>query len=87
MDGSIGFSSTQSIRNYPETWFPLKNKFYTNFGILRNFFFFNVTSWIFEKKAKWIGYLDILSDAHFISLQYEPNPILVSPKLGDPYSF
>ena len=34
-----------------------------------------------------MGYLDILSDTHFISLQYEPSPILVSPKLWDPCSF
>ena len=40
-----------------------------------------------KKTAKWIGYIDILSDTHFISLQYEPSPILASPNLGDPYSF
>ena len=37
-----------------------------------------------KKKAKLIGHLEIFSDTHFIYLQYEPSPILVSPKLGDP---
>ena len=32
MDDSIGFSTTQSIRKYPETSFTLQNKFYKNFG-------------------------------------------------------
>ena len=40
-----------------------------------------------KKKIKLIGYLEIFSDTHFSSLQYEPSPILVSPKLGDPCSF
>ena len=73
MDGSIGFSTTQSIRTYPETSFTFQNKVYKNFGTLHKF----------EK----IGYLEIFSDTHFISLQYEPSSILVSPKLGDPCSF
>ena len=40
MDGSIRFSMTQRIRNYPETSFTFQNKFYKNFG----------TSHKFEKK-------------------------------------
>ena len=87
MDGSIGFSTTQSIRNYPETSFTFQNKFYKNFGTAHKF----KKKWNFmnlkKKKAKWIGYLEVISDTHFISLQYEPSPILVSPKLGDPCSF
>ena len=82
MDGSIGFSTTQSIRYYTETSFPFQNKFYKNFGTSRKFFYD-----LKKKEAKWIGYLDILSDTHFISIQYEPSPILVSPELGDPCSF
>ena len=38
MDGSIGFTTTQSIRNYPETSFTFQNKFYKNFGTARKFF-------------------------------------------------
>ena len=32
----------------------------------------------------WLGYLGILLNTHFIPLQIEASPILVSPKLGDP---
>ena len=38
MDGSIGFSMTQSIRNYTETSFTFQNKFYKNFGTSRKYF-------------------------------------------------
>ena len=38
MDSSIGFSVTQSIRNYPETSFTFQNKCYKNFEISRTFF-------------------------------------------------
>ena len=42
-----------------------------------------------ELKKKKLNkcYLGTFSDTHFPSLQYEPSPILVSPKLGDPRSF
>ena len=42
MDGSSGFSTTQSIRKYPETSFTFQNKFYKNFE----------TSHKFEKKME-----------------------------------
>ena len=35
-----------------------------------------------KKLTKWIGYLFIIFDTHFIPLQNEPSPILVGPKLG-----
>ena len=31
-----------------------------------------------------MGYFGTIIDAHFIPLQNEPSPILVSPKLGEP---
>ena len=37
MDGSIGFSTTQSIKKYPETSFTFQNKFYKNFGTSHKF--------------------------------------------------
>ena len=38
MDGSIGFSTTQSIRCYTKTSFTFQNKFYKHFGISHKFF-------------------------------------------------
>ena len=71
-----------------KTSFTCQNKFYRNFGISHKFFWKKMELHEFIKKtAEWIDYLEIISDTHFISLQYEPSPILVSPKLGDPCSF
>ena len=37
-----------------------------------------------KKLTKWIGYLGIIFDTHFIPLQNEPSPIIVGPKFGEP---
>ena len=37
-----------------------------------------------KKEAKWIGYLGIIINPHFIPLQNEPSHILVGPTLGAP---
>ena len=70
MDGSIGFSTVQSIRNYPKISFTFQNKFYKNFGTSRKIFWKKMELHELKKnnKAKWIGYLWIFPDTHFISL-------------------
>ena len=40
-----------------------------------------------KKHTKWLGYLGIDFNTHFIPLQVEASPILVSPKLGEPIQF
>ena len=85
MDGSIGFSTTQSVGNYPESSFIFQNKFKFWGGTLRNFFPPKMELYDLKKhtkKAKW-GYLGIILDTSFIILQNEPSPILVGPKLGE----
>ena len=83
MDGSIGFSTTHSVGNYPESLFTFQKRV-KKIGTSRNFF---SKKWNFMNKIKedkWIGYLGIILDTHFNSLQNEPSPILVGLKLGEP---
>ena len=37
-----------------------------------------------KKNLKWIGYLGMIPNTHFIPLQNEPSPIIVGPKLDEP---
>ena len=83
MNGSIGFSTTQSVGNYPESSFTFQNKFYTIFWTSLNFFRKNLNFMNLKKKL-WIGYLGTILDTHFIPLQNEPSPILVGRKLREP---
>ena len=39
MDGSIGFSTNQSVGNYPKSSFTFQNKFIKKIGTAHNFFF------------------------------------------------
>ena len=85
MDGSIGFSTTQSIGKSPCGSFTFQNKIYKNFGTLHNFFFEkNELQELIKKNLieyrSCMGFLY----THFIPLQNEPSPILVGPKLGEP---
>ena len=84
MDGSIGFHMTKSVGNYRETSFTFQNKFVKNFVTLHKFFLKKMELHELKKKAKWIGYFLIILDTRFISLQNEPSPILVGPKLDEP---
>ena len=83
MDGSFGFSMTQSIGNYPESSFTVKNKWFF-LDIALFFFEKNWTLRLKKKKTKWICYLEIIIDTYFIPLQNEHSPILVGLKLGKP---
>ena len=82
MDSSIGFSTNQSVGNYPETSFTFQNKQKKIFGTSQKKK--NELHQLKKKEAKCIGYLGIIHDTHFIPLQNEPSPILVGPKLGEP---
>ena len=88
MDGSILFSTTQSVGNYLESSFTVQNKIYKHFGTLCNFLLLKKMNFMnFKKKAKWIGYLGVILDTRLILLQNEPSPILVPPKLGEEIDF
>ena len=52
MDGSIGFSTTQSIRNYPEASFSFQNKFYKTFETSPQFFWKKMELHEFKKEKK-----------------------------------
>ena len=49
MDGSIGFSTTQSVENYPESLFTFQNKFYF-FGTSRKIFLKKIELYELKKK-------------------------------------
>ena len=80
MDCSIGFTLTQSVGNYSESSFTFQNKFSIVTWTLHK----KKEVYALKKKVKWIGYLGIILDTHFIPLQNEPSPILVGPKLVEP---
>ena len=85
MDGSIGFSTAQSVPKNPENLFTIQNIFYIIFWTSRKYFLKKMQFYEFKKKyPKWLGYLWVLLNTHFIPLQIEASPILVSPKLGEP---
>ena len=59
MDGSIGFSTTHSIRNYSETSFTLQNKLYKKFGTSHKF----KKKWNFMNLKKKLNEMDGTSHA------------------------
>ena len=83
MDGSIGFSTTQSIRNYTKSSFTVQNRFSKKIWTLRKKILQKMQLYELKKKknTKWLGYLGIVVDTHVIPFQNEPSPILVGAKL------
>ena len=82
MDGSIGFSTTQSVGNYLENSFNLKNKlhflggtshtFFSNF--VNNIYIYMYINLLFRDNSRF----------YLIPIQNGPSSILVGPKLGEP---
>ena len=50
MGGSIGFSTAQSVGNYPESSFTFQNKIYKHFRTLHNFFLEKIELYELKKK-------------------------------------
>ena len=88
IDASIGFSTTQSVQNGRLVHLFLKKKSIEFFE--HRIIYFSKKKQLYEFLKKILPLnrsVETVLDTHFIPLQNEPSPILVSPKLGEEKAF